>query len=69
MRIIEVQQKEPHSFRPLKKRSHVVTPGSFLIDDLKKVIHNIEKTEIITQENKKKIAKLASEIIDSLKHS
>lgn len=60
-----------HPLEPLssRKRSHVVTPGYFVIDELNKVVKHLHETPRLSQDNRKWIAKLAQEIIDILKHA
>ena len=60
-----------HTFEPLtkkRKKSHVVTPGYGVIEELEKVVKHLHDTSHISHDNKKKIAKLAQEILDVLKH-
>lgn len=59
-----------HSFEPTHKRkkSHVVTSGYFVVDELNKIVNHIRKSTGITKENRKKLVSLAQEIIDRLKH-
>lgn len=59
-----------HPFAPInkKRKSHVVTPGYFVIDELQKVVEHVRETPHISKENRKKIAMMAQDIIDTLTH-
>ncbi len=59
-----------HTFEPLNKRrkSHVVKPGYGVIEELENVVKHLHETHHISHENKTKIAKMAQEILDILKH-
>ena len=59
-----------HTFEPLTKRkkSHIVKPGYGVIEELEKVVKHLHETHHVSRENKKKIAMMAQEILDILKH-
>lgn len=52
-----------------KKRSHAVTPGFAMVDDLRKVLKHVQEAKQISKDNRKKLAIIAQQIIDSLKHA
>ena len=72
MKSCEIMESDhgEHTFEPLTKRkkSHVVTPGYGVIEELEKVVKHVHETSHISRENKKKIAMMAQEILDALKH-
>jgi len=65
-----MEMDDEHSFDPIskKRKSHVVTPGYFVINELEKVVQHLHETTHLSQQNRKKIAKLAQEIIDIITH-
>ena len=72
MKFCEIMESDhgEHSFEPLtkKRKSHVVKPGYGVIEELEKVVKHLHDTHHILPENKKKIAMMAQEILDILKH-
>lgn len=68
--IMEMSGDHDHSFAPInkKRKSHVVTPGYSVLDELQKVVMHVKETPHISKENRKKIAMMAQNIIDTLKH-
>lgn len=71
MRFDEIMEMgSEHSFAPTskKRKSHTVTPGYFVIDELQKVVKHLHETPHLSKENRRRIAKLAQEIIDTIKH-
>lgn len=70
MKFREILETGEHPLEPRsgRKRSHVVTPGYFVIDELHKVVKHLHDTPHLPQDSKKQIAKLAQEIINILKH-
>ncbi len=70
MRTSEIMEMSgDHPFSSIsKKRSHTVTPGFAMIDDLRKVLKHVQEAKQISRDNRKKLAMMAQQIIDSLKH-
>ena len=59
-----------HPFEPTskKRKSHVITPGYFVIDELQKAVKHLHETSHLSRDDRKHIAKLAQEIIDVITH-
>ncbi len=66
--ILEMTGEHPLEPISKKRKSHVITPGYFVIDELEKAVKHLHQTPHLSRDDRKHIAKLAQEIIDIIIH-